>query len=285
MYGGVIDKSLIATLTESNHVYTSDLDERVLESSIFEFRKYKPVTTSAIFGQFMLRNLFDGSYSVDQLIAIYVVIEKHYDTMSYEEQEIRRRIMTFGTLSKIFPTENRQRSYPLFYDKLKRQVPRVEGNPHYWLQYAMGVMSTHNLPDAERLLRTAYSKAERIEDYDTTYIDNQFARLNLNKAIEEKDPNKSFDLFLQAHAILRKEEDDVFKFRQAGLYIPYYQQRHGDLSNKNRAKFEHAVKEMLASYRKFLDVEYALEGVPVYQEERLQEFAKMADDLRAKNKG
>ena len=169
VYGGVIDKSLIATLTESNHVYTSDLDERVLESSIFEFRKYKPVTTSAIFGQFMLRNLFDGSYSVDQLIAIYVVIEKHYDTMSYEEQEIRRRIMTFGTLSKIFPTENRQRSYPLFYDKLKRQVPRVEGNPHYWLQYAMGVMSTHNLPDAERLLRTAYSKAERIEDYDTTY--------------------------------------------------------------------------------------------------------------------
>lgn len=169
-----------------------------------------------------------------------------------------------------------------FYDKLKKEVPFVTSNPHYWLQYAMAIMSTNNLPDAEIILKTAYSKAENNPDYDTTYIDNQFARLNLKKAIQETNQDQSFKYFTEAHNILRQEDSDIYKFRQAGLYITYYENRFNHLSKGNKVKFEHSLKEITKQYERFISFEYRSGEVPPFQLDNLKSFKDVIDDISEK---
>jgi hypothetical protein len=183
------------------------------------------------------------------------------------------------------PRENRSNSYIQFYEKMKREVPAVIGNPHYWLQYAMAVMSENNLEDAERILDTAYAKASKNPDYDTTYIDNQYARLRLKQAIREVDQKASVEYFSNAHKILKREENDVYKFRQAELYIAYYNEKYSSLSKGDKVKYEHAVKEILAHYEAYLDMEYPLGDVPPFQVEKIDEFRAVVDKISRERTG
>lgn len=265
-------KSYISDIADSNHVYSSEFEERIRESGLFELKGNVFATRSAVFATFILSSFYTSSYTVEQLVRIAEKLQRYRSQQSYEEREMFRSIMTFGTLASVLPENDRANSYIQFYEKLKREVPNVVGNPHYWLQYAMSVMSENNLSDAERILTTAYSKAENNPGYDTTYIDNQFARLRLKQAVIEKNQNVSIQLFLEAHKILKSEENDIFKFRQAGLYIPYFENTYTLLSKGNKVKFEHSVKEILSQYESYLDCEYPHGDVPPFQQEKVDEF-------------
>lgn len=272
-------KSFIADISDSNHVYSIEFEDRIRESEMFEMRGNGFISRSAIFSTYVLSNFYRSSYTIDQLVRIAVKLQQHRSQQSYEEHEMYRSIMTFGTLAAILEEKNRANSYIQYYEKLKQEVPNVIGNPHYWLQYAMAIMSENNLSDAERILETAYAKAENSPNYDTTYIDNQFARLRLKQAIQESEQNQSFQYFTEAHKILSREEDDVFKFRQAGLYIPYYDERYSGLSKGNKVKFEHSVREMLTQYENYLAFEYPNGDVSPFQEERIDEFRRVVQTI------
>lgn len=284
IYPSACTKSFISDISGSNHVYSTDFDERINETSIFEFNAGELVTRSSIFGTFILNSLYKASYSIDQLVRIVEKLQRNRSTQSPEESEVYRSIMTFGTISAILPDENKSESYIEFYEKLKREVPSVIGNPHFWLQYAMAVMSTNNLTDAEIILKTAYAKAVNNPDYDTTYIDNQFARLNLKKAIAEEQQELSISYFLDAHNILKREESDIYKFRQAGLYNTYFEKRFQSLSKGNRVKFEHALKEIAKQYEVFIAYEYSFGNVPPFQLENLESFKKTIESISSQRK-
>ncbi|WP_345874664.1 SIR2 family protein [Shewanella algae] len=272
IYPAACTKSFIADISGSNHVYSAEFENRVNETSIFEFKHGDLVTRSSVFGTFILNSLYKASYSIDQLVRIVEKLQRNRATQTREESEIYRSIMTFSTISAILPDENKSDSYIEFYEKLKGEVPQVIGNPHFWLQYGMAVMSTNNLSDAEIILKTAYAKAENNDDYDTTYIDNQFARLNLKKAIIEVRQETSISYFLDAHKILKREESDIYKFRQAGLYISYFEKRYNDLSKGNKVMFEHALKHITKQYEEFIGYEYPNGNVPPFQSDNLEEF-------------
>lgn len=265
------NKSFISDISDSNHIYTKEFDERVMGLGLFEFRRSKLVTRSAIFGTFILSNLYNPSYSIDQLVRIQKKL-KTSGGSSYEEKELYKGIMTFGTLAEILPQENKGNSYIQFYDRLKKELPSVMGNPHYWLQYAMAVMSTNNLHDAERILVTAESKAKNITGYDMAYIENQFARLYLKQSLNENDSVKCFELFIKAHKLLISDIDNIHKFRQAGLYIPFIDNKFNSLQKGNKVKFEHAMNDMVTHFNRFLDNEYVATGIPPFQRDRLEEF-------------
>jgi hypothetical protein len=188
--------------------------------------------------------------------------------------------MTFGILTSVLPDKNKANSYIEFYEKLKKAVPSVIGNPHYWLQYAMSVMSENNLPDAERILKTAYSKANNNPEYDTSYIDNQFARLRLKQALSENDPKISINYFLDAHKILRLEDNDIYKFRQAGLYIKYYDEKYSSLVNRDKIKFENAINEILKHYNDFISMEYELVSAPPYHLENIDRYNEVVTKIK-----
>ena len=272
-------KSYISDIADSNHVYSAEFEEHIRESGLFELKGNVFATRSSIFSMFILSSFYKAAYTIDQLVRIAEKLQKNRSQQSYEEREMYRSIMTFGTLASVLPEHNKANSYIQFYEKLKREVPNVIGNPHYWLQYSMSVMSEDNLSDAERILKTAYSKAENNPDYDTTYIDNQFARLRLKQAISENDQNASIELFLKAHKILTKEENDIFKFRQAGLYVPYYERRYGSLSKGNKVKYEHSIKEILNHYEEHLCIEYPHGDIPPFHNERIEEFRSVIQSI------
>lgn len=278
IYPSACRTSLISSIADSNHIYSKEFEDRVTESGLFEFRGDKLTTRSSVFGTFILNSLYNASYSIDQMVRVLKKLEKNYSTQSFEERELNRSMMTFSTLSAILPDKDRVSSYIQFYERLKLEVPYVVNNPHYWLQYGMALISGNNLSDAERILNMAYAKADNQQGYDTTYIDNQFARLNLKKALSETEQSLSIDYFMKAHEILRKEDNDIYKFRQAGLYLPYYKERYVYLSKGNRVKFEHAIKEMSAHFETYIESEYPL-GAPTYQSDNLEEFKKVIDEI------
>lgn len=278
-------RSFISDIAETNHVYAPEFAERLERSGMFTFERGQLVTRSSIFCTHILKNLYNASYSIDQMVRIASKLHRLKDTQEYEHSELYRGIMKFGTLSDIFPESNIVESYNMFYDRLKRELPQVANNPHYWLQYAMAVMSAGKLADAERILLNAYGKAERYEYYDKTYIDNQFARLNLKKAIEEKEQNILMEYFLCAHRILINERSDIYKFRQAGFYIPLYEKSYALLSKGNRVKFEHALKHMAQQFDDFLSREYFEGGIPTFQQEALNAFVAVIKDIESKRGG
>ncbi|ELJ8583353.1 hypothetical protein RUK41_003551, partial [Vibrio cholerae] len=284
IYPSACTKSFIADISGSNHVYSAEFENRINETSIFEFKNGNLVTRSSVFGTFILNSLYKASYSIDQLVRVVEKLQRNRETQTREESEVYRSIMTFSTISAILPDENKSDSYIEFYEKLKGEVPRVIGNPHFWLQYGMAVMSTNNLHDAEIILKTAYAKAENNPDYDTTYIDNQFARLNLKKAIIEERQDASISYFLDAHRILKREESDIYKFRQAGLYITYFEKRYDELSKGNRVQFEHAIKDILRQYEEFISYEYPTGDVPPFQLDNLEAFRNVISSISKKRK-
>ena len=285
IYPSECNKSFISDIADSTHVYSSEFEERINESNIFELKGSDLTTRSSIFGTFILNSLYKSSYSIDQLVRIIEKLNKNRSIQTTEESEMYRGIMKFGTISAILPEDDKPGSYIEFYEKLKAKVPSVIGNPHYWLQYAMAVMSANNLTDAEIILDTAYAKARNNPDYDTTYIDNQYARLNLKKAILESQPKMSYELFEKAHSILKREESDIHKFRQAGLYITFYQSRFASLSKGDKVHFEHAIRHIIRQYEEFLAYEYPNGDVPPFHIENIDSFNGVLTDIASTRVG
>ncbi|MEZ5535454.1 MAG: SIR2 family protein [Thiolinea sp.] len=273
------NKSFISDISDSSHVYSREFEERINESNIFEIKGSELTTRSSIFGTFLLNSLYKSSYSIDQLVRVVEKLNKNRSTQTKEESDMYRGIMKFGTISAILPDDDKPDSYIEFYEKLKGKVPNVIGNPHFWLQYAMAIMSTNNLSDAEIILDTAYAKARNNPEYDTTYIDNQYARLNLKKAISEPQPKLCYELFEKAHNILKREESDIHKFRQAGLYITFYQTRFYTLSKGDKVNFEHSIKYIIRQYEEFLAYEYPTGDVPPFHIENIESFRDVLTDI------
>ena len=273
------NRSFISDISDTTHVYSAEFEERLNESDIFEIRGNRLTTRSSIFGTFVLNALYNSSYSIDQLVRIVDKLQRNINSQTPEQNDVYRNIMTFGMIAAILPDEGKPNSYIEFYEKLKAQVPSVTTNPHYWLQYAMAIMSTDNLEDAERILDTAYAKAEKKLNYDTTYIDNQYARLNLRKAIIEDDPKLSFNYFSKAHSILKNEKYDIYKFRQAALYIQFYEKKYTVLSIGNKVYFEHAIKLIIRQYEEYLAYEYPSGDFPPYHIDSKNEFTKIFDSI------
>ena len=271
------NRSFISDISDTTHVYNTEFEERLNESDVFEIRGNRLATRSSIFGTFVLNALYNSSYSIDQLVRIVEKLQRNINSQTPEQNDVYRNIMTFGMIAAILPDEGKPSSYIEFYEKLKTQVPSVTTNPHYWLQYAMAIMSTDNLEDAERILDTAYAKAEKKSNYDTTYIDNQYARLNLKKAITEDEPKLCFNYFSKAHSILKNEKYDIYKFRQAALYIQFYEKKYAFLSIGNKVNFEHAIKLIIKQYEEYLAYEYPSGDIPPYHLESKNEFTKIVD--------
>ena len=272
-------KSLISEIADTDHVYSSDFGDLILLSGLFEFSGNKILTRSSILSTFILSNFYKAAYTVEQLIRIVSKLQANRSQQSYEEREIYKSLMTFSTLAAILPEGSKPNSYIQFYERLKREVPGVIGNPHYWLQYSMSLMSADVLSDAERMLQTAFSKAENNPQYDTKYMDNQYARLKLKQAIAESSENHGYKLFCEAHSLLVRSDRDIFTFRQASLYMPYYEQQYAHLSKKNKVNFEQAMREITDLYREYLGYEYRDGEIPYFHKDSIEEFSAVIDKI------
>jgi hypothetical protein len=79
------------------------------------------------------------------------------------------------------------------YERL-RYDERVNGEPLFWLQYAIAMAEVPKLDTADEYIGTAYRKAEDLPGFRTYQIDTQAFRIALMRAGEEKAGREIFNI-------------------------------------------------------------------------------------------
>ncbi len=95
-------------------------------------------------------------------------------------------MMAFGNLRRILQDkESTTVSILAIYERL-RYDERVNGEPLFWLQYAIAMAELPKLDAAREYIQTAYRKAEELPGFQTFQIDTQAFRIELLFATQEK---------------------------------------------------------------------------------------------------
>ena len=250
------DNALVCDVSDREDIYNTTLDTEATRAfrQIFSRSGNRIDSISPVFSITLLKNYFEPSFVTNQLLEI----AKKYGSSNNQgdkQKEILREILKFSTIEKILSEKGKKKNIREYYENLKIRVNWLIKVPHYWLQYGMSHILFKEYDIAEGYLNTAYSLAERRDywgvPYDTSYIDNQYARIFLAKALLEPDAAISFDNFLKAHKKLLTTPSDQYRFRQVyDVYKDLFDQKYSSYSRGNRTVFEQACKRMQSDWEK-----------------------------------
>jgi tetratricopeptide (TPR) repeat protein len=194
----------------------------------------------------MISHQFSSSYIVDQLLKIVASIDGEIGVLP----EIQKSLFRFSVVERLLPAKLRLQNLIRYYESLKREVPWLKFDPHFWLQYGMAQLTYKDFGKAQNCFDQAYAFAAKKHEYSTLHMDNQQARLFLLQATSVVDPVNSYKFFTDAHRLLSKAPEDLHKYRQALHYKDVFEQRFPSFSNANKTHFEHACKAVLKDLRR-----------------------------------
>ena len=124
----------------------------------------------------------------------------------------------------VLPQSRRRERLVEYYDSISN-CSACLGNPFFWLQYAIARMSLGEYALAESYLETAYDCAKRTPGFRTYQIDNQKARLLLEKTVAENLESESFQAFHSAIRIIMRQIKEGshrhYPYRVAALVGPF----------------------------------------------------------------
>jgi SIR2-like domain len=248
--------SLVEDVSGRDDIYNMivDTDATRAFSQFFHRSGNRIDSRSPIFSITLLKNHFKPDFVICQLLRI---AEKYGvdNNRGNEQNAILHELFKFSNIDKILSDQGKKKNIKDYYESLKIRVHWLKTSPHYWLQYGMSHILFKEYPIAETYLNTAYSYAkkpnDRKEPYDTSHIDNQYARILLEKALLESDAAISFNNFLKAHEKLLKTPSDKYRFRQVyNAYKDLFDQKFSSYSSGNRTVFEQACKRMQSDWEK-----------------------------------
>ena len=236
--------SLISQISNNNDVYSSGFYKNENVRSLFKVGDTEISSRSSVFCISLVRNYYDASYVVDKLQRIAQSIDKSEKNFEYEK--IFKAALRFSFVERLLPDNKKKISLRDYYEKLKNLMPWLISDPQYWLQYGMANITFDNYAKAQECIKNAYSYAKRKNDnYKTDYMDTQKARLLIILAMKENDLSKIYEKFDEAHRLLFRLKNDVYKFRQVIEYKEFFENCYKKLSGKDRRSFIASCKNML----------------------------------------
>jgi hypothetical protein len=238
-------QSLISEVAENNTIYTSSLRENQSFRNLFKIADARAYSKSSLFSLFLIKTHFSPTYITAQLHRIAGKFNA-YSNKDYVQERIFKATLRFSFIERLLPDTNKKSNLRNYYEKLKVIVPWLKRDPHFWLQYGMSNIPFKEYGKAQSFIDQAYSLAEKKYNYYITNIDTQQARLLILMAIVETDKAKVYPLFEQAHKLLSKIEDDIYKYRQVEKYNDFYDSCYNKLSGKNKVGFISACKSILS---------------------------------------
>jgi len=241
--------SLVSEISLNNTIYDTKFRSNAYFKELFKITNNEILSKSSIFALSLLQNHFSPTYVVDQLLK---VVEK-YNTLKsngYSERSIFKSLLRFSFIERALPEMNKKNNLTRYYEKLKIVVPWLKNDPHYWLQYGMSRLPYKDYAKAQAYFDQAYSLANNKSGYHTNNIDTQQARLYLLLAQSDSDPNQAFYYFENAHNLLSKLDNDVYKFRQVDRYQKVFESKFSIFSTKNKVAFTYACNSMIAEIEK-----------------------------------
>ncbi|ALS98840.1 SIR2 family protein [Lacimicrobium alkaliphilum] len=237
--------SLVSDIAGCDLIYKSSLKGNENFRNLFKPEDLEVKAKSSLFCLSLIRDHFPPSYVIKKLQAIAKLLDRREDK-GYEHTRIFKSALRFSFVERVLPEENKKNNLRGYYQNLKVIVPWLKNDPHFWLQYAMANMPFKEYGKAQQYLDQAYSLAHKKAGYYTSNIDTQQARLHLLVSIQERDDAaKMYAGFEKCHNLLRKLENDIYKFRQVEKYRDFYESCYSKLSRKNQNAFQHACRSML----------------------------------------
>lgn len=243
------EHSLISEVARNNEIYSSSLRGNENFKHLFRLSGRRVISKSSLFSLFLVKNYFSSAYITEQFQLIAGKFNS-YNKKDYVQEKIFKAMLRFSFVERLMPGSNKKGNLRNYYENLKVTVPWLKGDPHFWLQYAMSNITYKEYGKAQLFIDQAYALAEKKYNYHTSNIDTQQARLLILIAVSENDKTKVFPMFEQAHKLLSKLDDDVYKYRQIDRYKEFYDSCYNNLSKKNKTNFVHACKRIIGDMSK-----------------------------------
>ena len=252
-----VDTALVSEIA-GNSVYDTRLHNNESFCEFFKFEYGKLKSKSTIFCRSLIQNYFSPDYTISFLLNLAKMFDSKRNK-SKEHNEIFKSTLKFSTIERLLPNDGKRENLEKYYESLKRKVKWLIYDPHFWVQYAMAKIATPDFDKAQQYLDNAYAKAKHKDNYDTSNIDTQQARLYLLRATKAKFTLEAPKLFADAHRLLCKTPNDIYKYRQLYLYIEYYDKVFNLLDIKSKNNFIYSCKEILYIIQQDIP-----QGVPQY---------------------
>lgn len=243
--------SLVSELALNDEIYKSSLRQNANFRQIFRVEGARISSRSGLFALALLRHAFQPPYIVDRLLQLAEALDKHKSDQT--KKDLFKSLVRFSVVERIFPEKQRINNLVRYYESLKRRVPWLKDDPHYWLQYAMTQLAYDDLPKTQKYLDQAYAIARKRANYHTIHIDTQQSRLFLRTAAQEKNANESFKKFSDAIRLLKSLPSDVYKFRAAERVKDVYHFSFENYNPHQQTEFSKACGELLKEVDTYLD--------------------------------
>lgn len=247
-----LTSALVSEVAMNDSVYTPELRSNSNFMQLFRVNAGRISARSSLFSLALIRNQFQPSYIVDQLLRI---VDRFDGRDRFPDKDrIFKDLLRFSVVERLLPDKNKKTNLLRYYEELKRHAEWLVRNPHFWLQYAMTQMQFEEYAKAQKFLDQAYALARNREDYHTVQIDTQQARMWLEQASKAEAPGAAYELFEKANILLKSVPNDMHKFWQLHRYRLVYEKQYVNFSKGQQAYFEQASKNCIA------DITRALSG-------------------------
>jgi hypothetical protein len=237
-------KSLISELAGNDSIYSPSLQGLKEFRQLFRMKNGEVTNSSSILCICLIQEHFSAPKVTAQLLHI---ASKFNEIITRDgiQDRVFKSMLKFSFVERILPKTTKVGNLQRYYEDLKINIPWLRSNPHFWLQYAMSFIAFKQYPKAQSLLEQAYDLAYAKKDYYTDNIDTQQARLWLLECNAITDGNRVFDNFQKANSLLRKRNNDIYKFRQIARYKEFHSENFSKLSKKNKQLFVNLCKEII----------------------------------------
>jgi hypothetical protein len=254
-------------------------DPAILEFIDFENSEIK--NKSAIVSEYILGRVLESSVVVE-------VIIKTFRRLATQRQDnatrrILTKMMTFSNLQHILNRQDPDYTSSLLflYERLGK-MDYCRTNPHYWLQYAIVMLSQYNYPRADAYFKNAYAYAKNNPRFDTFQIDNHHARFILENEQQYGSNDTCMEAFDRAHAILmdpkHKQVAMHYPYKVAQNYYPFYEKFFKKMKDGEKKRFINACNEMISRIKWYEDFTKEVHRDVKKARERLELILRESDN-------
>ncbi|WP_157759994.1 SIR2 family protein [Delftia acidovorans] len=156
-----------------------DLLHEIFETSADSFR-----ARSSIFSSFVIAAFIGSEELADTVVEVTLAAAKRRSERPY--RILMSNMMAYSSLRRVLHGKgDLDKAIDSIYERL-RYDERVNGEPLFWLQYAIAMAEKSRLDAADEFIATAYRKAEELPGFQTYQIDTQAFRIALMRAVEQK---------------------------------------------------------------------------------------------------
>ncbi len=274
---------VLAELLEVNLVIFNRLRQTGFAKHFLNYTSGNVTLNSGLVSRYLLKEKFQAIEVCDVLKKIakkchpYWILRPSGVMQDRVYNNLWRSLMRYSQLSLIVPENGFHEAISGYYESL-RNLEGVEKEPHFWLQNALARMEFSDFVVAQRFFDTAFDlAASKNYNYDTTSIENAYAKFLLQRAIQKR-PTTSFADFKAANNIIleqvKSRDNRTYALRIVRkLYLSYFKSVFSYL----RVEHKNEYRSIIFETRKILM--RAVNEDPLHTRFAVSDLSQVLDDI------